>query len=295
MTRLHLVDGTYELFRAHFSPRPGRLDPSGRDVKGTVGVLFSLLYLLEDAQEQCTHLAVAFDNPIRSFRNDLFAAYKSDEGVPAEIHGQFDLVEEATAALGVAVWSMDEWEADDGLAAGALRFASEVEQVRIMTPDKDLGQVLEGDRIVQVDRMRGKLIDAAAVEARRGVPPAAIPDWLGLVGDSADGIPGIPGFGEKGAAAVLARYGTIEAIPTHAHEWDVKVRGAKRLATNLAEQRDDALLYKKLATLATDAKLPHDTLEALRWQGAHRGPWEALCGRLGADDLVSRPKRWAPA
>ena len=285
--RLHLVDGTYELYRAHFSKRPSRVDPQGKDVKGTVGVLLSLMGLLSDPEEQCTHLAVAFDNPIRSFRNDLFAGYKSDEGVPPEISGQFDLVEQATAALGVTVWSMDEWEADDGLASGAAKYLEEVDQVRIMTPDKDLGQCLTDPRVVQVDRMRGKLIDAAAVKERRGIEPASIPDWLGLVGDTADGIPGIPGFGEKGAAAVLSRYGTIEAIPTLADDWDVDVRGAKRLAGNLAERRADALLYKKLATLVTDVPLPQ-TLDELRWRGP-TADWAAMCERLGAADLETRP------
>lgn len=285
--RLHLIDGTYELFRAHFSPRPGRTATDGQDVKGTVGLLYSLIALLQDTQEQCTHLAVAFDNPIRSFRNDLFAGYKSDEGVPPEIHAQFDLVEEATAALGVAVWSMDRWEADDGLAAGAARFVDDVEQVRIMTPDKDLGQCLHDPRVVQVDRMRNKLIDAAAVKARRGVDPASIPDWLALVGDAADGIPGIAGWGEKGAGTVLGHYGTIEAIPVLAHQWEVKVRGAKRLASNLADRRDDALLYKKLATLVTDVPLPH-TLAQLRWRGVERARWEAMCARLAVPELAAR-------
>jgi len=285
--RLHLVDGTYELYRAHFSKRPSRVDPEGRDVKGTVGVLLSLMGLLSDEEEQCTHLAVAFDNPIRSFRNDLFAGYKSDEGVPPEISGQFDLVEQATAALGVTVWSMDQWEADDGLASGAAKYLEEVDQVRIMTPDKDLGQCLTDPRVVQVDRMRGKLIDAAAVKERRGIEPASIPDWLGLVGDTADGIPGIPGFGEKGAAAVLSRYGTIEAIPTLADDWDVNVRGAKRLAGNLAERRADALLYKKLATLVMDVPLPQ-SLDELRWTGP-TADWAAMCERLGAQDLKTRP------
>ena len=285
--RLHLVDGTYELYRAHHSPRPGRVDRQGRDVKGTVGVLFSLIALLNDDREQCTHLAVAYDNPIRSFRNDLFDAYKSDEGVPPEISAQFDLVEEATAALGVTVWSMNEWEADDALASGAAKYVDQVDQVRIMTPDKDLGQCLTDPKVVQVDRMRDKLIDAAAVRQRRGIDPDSIPDWLGLVGDTADGIPGIPGFGEKGAAAVLSRYKTIEAIPTLADAWDVNVRGAKRLAGNLAERRADALLYKKLATLVTDVPLPQ-SLEDLRWKGP-TADWAAMCERLGADDLKTRP------
>ena len=284
--RLHLIDGTFELFRAHFSKRPSRTAEDGRDVKATVGVLLSLIGLLQDAREECTHLAVAFDNPIRSFRNDLFADYKSGEGVPEEIAAQFDLVEQATAALGVAVWPMDQWEADDALAAGAARFVEEVDQVRIMTPDKDLGQCLTDPRVVQIDRMRDKLIDAAAVRERRGVDPENVPDWLALVGDTADGIPGIPGFGEKGTAAVLGRYKTVEAIPTLARDWDIKVRGAKRLADNLAAQRADALLYKKLATLVTDVPLPH-TLAELRWR-APTAAWPAMCSTLGALDIRAR-------
>ncbi len=205
VARLHLVDGTYELYRAHFAPRPDHLDPSGADRKATVGLVASLLSLLSEADEAVTHLAVAFDNPIRSFRNDLFPDYKSDEGVPPELRAQFDPVEEAVRALGVTVWSMHEHEADDALASGARRFADEVGQVRIMTPDKDLAQCLRGDRVVQVDRRQRKVTDEATFRAARGYGPASVPDFLALTGDTADGIPGLPGFGEKSAVAADRR------------------------------------------------------------------------------------------
>ena len=193
--RLHLVDGTFELFRAHFSKRPGHRAPDGAEVKATLGLAASLLALLHDPVEAPTHLAVAFDNPIRSFRNDLFAGYKTEEGVPPELLAQLDLAEDAARAVGAVVWSMDRYEADDALATAAARFRGEVEQVRILSPDKDLGQCLEGDRVVLVDRVRGKVIDEAALLARRGIRPESVPDLLALVGDDADGIPGLPGFG----------------------------------------------------------------------------------------------------
>jgi len=205
VTRLHLVDGTYELFRAHYAPRPEHRAPGGWDAKATVGVAASLLALLNDADEAVTHIAVAFDNPIRSFRNDLFPDYKSDEGVPPELRSQFDTVETAVRALGIAVWSMREFEADDGLASGARRFAAEVDQVRIMTPDKDLGQCLQGDRVVMVDRRLNKVTDEAAFRARRGFGPRSMPDYLALTGDTADGIPGLAGFGDKSASLVIAQ------------------------------------------------------------------------------------------
>jgi 5'-3' exonuclease len=251
--RLHLVDGTYELFRAHFSRRPAHQAPDGTALKATVGLVSSLLALLSDPAERPTHLAVAFDNPIRSFRNDLFDGYKTEEGVPEELLSQFDVAELATRALGIAVWSMREFEADDALATGAARFAHEVEQVRILTPDKDLGQSVRGDRVVQVDRMRGKLIDEPALRALRGIGPESIPDWLALVGDSADGYPGLPGFGEKGAAAVLAAFKKLEAIPPDPRAWPDSVRSRDTLARTLAEHREEALLYRTLATLRTDA------------------------------------------
>jgi 5'-3' exonuclease len=289
--RLHLVDGTYELFRAHHSKRPDRTDAAGRDVKATVGMLGGFLALLADADEAVTHLAVAFDNPIESFRNDEFRAYKDSTGVDPGLLAQFDLAEEAVAALGVTVWSMDRWEADDALGAGAVRFADEVEQVRILTPDKDLGQAVRGDRVVQVDRLRDRTYDEDGVRERFGVPPSSIPDYLALVGDTADGIPGLPGFGARSAAAVLARYGRIEDVPADADDWDVTVRGAARLAETLAAEREAATFYRHLATLVTDVPLA-TSLDDLRWEGVPRERFLACCERLDATTLRTAPTRW---
>lgn len=290
--RLHLVDGTYELFRAHFSPRPGHVDASGRDRKATTGLVSSLLALLGDTQEKVTHLAVAFDNPIRSFRNDLFDGYKTDEGVPAELLEQFGPAEEATAACGIVVWSMRDFEADDALASGAARFSDAVQQVRILTPDKDLGQCVRGSQVVQVDRMRSKELDEAAVTALRGIPPALIPDWLALVGDVADGIPGLPGFGEKGAAAVLRAFGPLEAIPTDVARWPRDLRGRDRLARVFAEQKKDAFLYRTLATLRLDAPVSA-TLSELEHRGVPRERFLAWCDAVGSGSLKGRAPRWA--
>ena len=292
--RVHLVDGTFELYRAHFSHRPAKSVPQAdgpMDVKATAGLVASMLGLLHDPDEAVTHLAIAFDNPIRSFRNDLYDAYKDDEGVPPSLRKQFDLAEMAMKALGIVVWSMDEWEADDALGTAATRLAGEAEQIRILTPDKDLGQCVQGTRVVQVDRMRKKLIDEDVVRAVRGVAPSSIPDLLGLVGDASDGFPGLAGFGAKSAAAVLARWGTIERIPDDAAAWDVKVTGAPRLAATLAGHREEAMLYKKLATLVTDVPLP-ETLAELAFRGVPRASFETLCEQLASNDLRTRPVRW---
>ncbi|HEU4534608.1 MAG TPA: 5'-3' exonuclease H3TH domain-containing protein [Polyangiaceae bacterium] len=289
--RLHLIDGTYELFRAHFAPSSPVRAPDGRDAKATVGVVRSLLALLHDPAEAPTHLAVAFDNPIRSFRNDLFAAYKGDEGVPPELRDQFDGVERAVRALGLAVWSMREHEADDGLASGARRFRDEVEQVRVMTPDKDLGQCLLGERVVQVDRQRKRLITEASFRAERGFAPASVPDFLALTGDTADGIPGLPGFGEKTAGLLVGAYGRLEQIPRDSAAWTVKPRGAPRLAETLAARLDDALLYRRLATLVDDAPVA-DSLDGLRFAGVPRAAFEAWCDELGAVALKKAPRAW---
>jgi 5'-3' exonuclease len=291
--RLHLVDGTYELFRAHFSPRPGVQSPDGRDVKATVGLAASLLALLHDAHEAVSHVAVAFDNPIHSFRNELFAGYKSDEGVPPELHAQFDSAEEAARALGLTVWSMKDLEADDALGTAAARWAGQVEQVRLLTPDKDLGQCVRGQHVVQVDRKQHKEMDEAAVRARLGVAPASVPDLLALVGDAADGIPGLPGFGEKGASLLLGEYGHLERIPEDAAEWTVRPRGAEKLAATLRAHREEALLYRRLATVVTDAPLP-ESLEDLAWAGVPRERYLAWCDAMGLTTLRSRPQRWAP-
>jgi 5'-3' exonuclease len=289
--RLHLVDGTYELFRAHYSPRPGHESPTGQDLKATVGVVSSLLYLLHDANEDVSHIAVAFDNPIRSFRNDLYPFYKSDEGVEPALRAQFDTVEEAVRAIGVAVWSMKDFEADDGLAAGAYKFRDQVEQVRIMTPDKDLGQCISGTRVVQVDRRQMKTTDEAAFRERRGFAPTSMPDYLALTGDSADGFPGLPGFGEKTAGLLIGAYAHIEAIPLDASQWKVKPRGAAQLVATLAERREEAFLYRKLATLDEDAPVAA-SLDEVRFDGVPRHEFEAWCETVGSRTLPSVPRRW---
>ena len=248
----------------------------------------TLLYLVQ--QEGATHVACATDHVIRSFRNDLYDGYKTEEGVDPALLAQFPLVEEAMAALGFVVWPMVEFEADDALAAGAARFAVEAEQVLIATPDKDLAQCVRGRSVVMLDRRRRQTLDEDAVRAKFGVPPRSIPDWLALVGDSADGYPGLPGWGARSAALVLERYGAIEAIPKRASDWTVQVRGADRLAATLAERRDEAMLYKRLATLREDVPLA-ETLHDLEWRGA-RPELRDVCARLGFTDFPERVKRW---
>jgi len=284
--RVHLVDGTFELFRAHFAGRPGHRAPAGWDAKATVGLAASLIGLLHDEAEAVTHVAVAFDNPIRSFRNDLFPGYKTEEGVPPELLAQFDAAEEATRALGVTVWSMRDFEADDALATGAARFRGEAEQVRILTPDKDLGQCLSGRRVVQVDRVRRREIDEAALLARRGIRPESVPDFLALVGDDADGIPGLPGFGEKTASALLAEYVHLEDVPGDPVRWPAGIRGAAQLARELDAGREAAVLYRRLATLVRDVPLA-ESLGDLRWPGIPRARFGAWCGALGAGRLLA--------
>lgn len=294
--RLHLVDGTFELFRAHFSKRPPHAGPDGRELKATVGLASSLLALLADPAEAVTHVAVAFDHPIRSFRNDLWAGYKTEEGMPPALLAQLDDAEAAARSLGLVVWPMAEHEADDALATAAARFRGEVEQVRILTPDKDLGQCLSGEAVVQVDRVRGQVIDEAALLERRGLVPAAVPDFLALVGDAADGIPGLPGFGEKTAAALLGAFGHLEAIPDDPAAWPAGLRGAERLAATLAARREEARLFRRLATLVTTVPL-REALPDLRWRGLPRVEFEGWCARVGADRLLraaqARPARWA--
>jgi 5'-3' exonuclease len=238
-----------------------------------------------------THLAVAFDNPIRSFRNDHWRGYKTEEGVPPELLAQFDAAEAATRALGVTVWSMRHHEADDALATGAARFRDEVEQVRILTPDKDLAQCLVGRRVVQVDRIRRLEIDEEALLARRGIRPESVPDWLALVGDDADGIPGIVGFGAKTASTLLARFVHLEQIPEDSAGWPAGIRGRPLLARELQAEREAALLYRRLATLVADVPLP-ETLEELRWRGIPRERFEAWCAELGTAAMVETLERW---
>jgi 5'-3' exonuclease len=288
--RIHLVDGTYELFRAYFGA-PKATGPDGVEVGATRGILWSMLSLLRE--DRVTHVACAFDHVIESFRNELFAGYKSSAGVPEDLLAQFPLAERATHALGLVTWPMIEFEADDALATAAARWADtpEVEQILICTPDKDMTQCVRGSRIVCVDRMRRKIIDELAVVEKFGVRPTSIADFLALVGDSSDGYPGIARWGAKSAAAVLARYGHLEAIPDHERDWGLVVRGAPALATSLRDHRDEAFLYRRLATLRTDVPLA-ETLDDLRWQGARRVELTELCRELGNPDFLARVPLW---
>ena len=284
-----LVDGTYELFR-HFYAVPPASDADGREVGAVRGVLGSVLSMLED---DVTHLGVATDHVIESFRNDLWPGYKTGEGVDPALLGQFGLLEEALHALGVAVWPMTELEADDGLASAAARAAGDarVEQVFICTPDKDLAQCVIGSRVVQFDRRAGALRDEAGVRAKFGVTPASIPDYLALVGDAADGFPGLRGWGAKSTAAVLGRYRRIDAIPDDPADWDIPVRGAGRLAAELAGHRDLARRFRDLATLRTDARL-FDAVDDLRWRGPRPALFD-LCARLNVPAHFERARALA--
>ncbi len=288
--RVHLVDGTYELFRAYYGA-PATAAPDGRAVGAALGLARSLLSLLRE--DGVTHVGVAFDHVIESFRNVLFDGYKTGEGVPEDLMTQFPLAERAAQALGVVVWPMVEFEADDALATAASRAAADptVEQVVICSPDKDLTQCVQGDRVVCLDRLRRRTLDEPGVRDKFGVGPASIPDWLALVGDDADGIPGVPRWGARSAAAVLAVYEHIEAIPDDAAQWRVPVRGAAALARSLREHREAAALYRRLATLRTDVPLT-ESPEALRWRGAPRAELAALCRELGDEGLVERMPRW---
>jgi 5'-3' exonuclease len=285
---VHLVDGTYELFRYHFA-MPSHVTADGVEVAATRGVLGTVLSILEDG---ATHVGVATDHVIESFRNDLWEGYKSSAGVPEELLAQFPLVEEGLVALGVTLWPMVEVEADDALAAAAAMAAADerVEQVQIMTPDKDLGQCVVGERVVQVDRRKGVVLDEAGVTVKMGVPPESVPDYLALVGDSADGFPGLPGWGAKSTAAVLARYGHLEDIPASVADWDVSVRGAGTLAATLADHLELAVLFRTIATTVTD--LDVGTVDDLEW----RGPTDALaafCDRVDAPAVLERAEQLA--
>jgi 5'-3' exonuclease len=287
--RLHLLDATYELFRAFFGGGPDRQTPDGRDVKGVVGLIESTLSLLR--QPDVTHLAAATDQVIRSFRNDLYDGYKTGEGLDPDIVAQFPLAERALEVLGVVVWKMDEFEADDALAAAAWRFSDDVERVVILSPDKDMAQCVVGDRVVMFDRRREIVIDEDGVWEKWGVGPESIPDYLGLVGDTADGFPGVPSWGAKSASTLLARYTHIDRIPANASDWDVKVRGAERLAANLREHRDDAALFRHLATLRLDVPI-EENLEDLKWQGVPRKAFLEFCDELGFTEVKTRPHKW---
>jgi 5'-3' exonuclease len=284
---VHLVDGTYELFRYHFAPNNRDLDRGA-----TVGVLATLLQIVADG---ATHIGVATDHVIESFRNDLWPGYKSSAGMPRELLAQFPLVEAAMEVAGFTVWPQITHEADDAMAAAALMAAADerVERVIICTPDKDLGQCV-GGKVVQLDRRKGVTFDAAGVEERLGVPPASIPDLLALVGDSADGFPGLPGWGTKSAASVLRRWGHLEDIPGDPTTWDAGVRGAAKLNATLRDQFDLALLFRRIATVETDAPISA-TVDELRWAGPpDAAAFASLCDKLGAPRLAERAAALAP-
>ena len=283
--KIHLVDGTYELFRNYFGAPPKKgLD--GREVGATVGLLKSLFMLV--STPGVTHVACAFDHVIESFRNELFSGYKTGAGVAADLLAQFALAERAVAALGIVVWPRVEFEADDALATAAARFKDQpgVEQVVICSPDKDLAQAVCGERVVCWDRRRDVVLDEDGVIAKFGVRPRSIPDWLALVGDAADGLPGIPGWGAKSAAAVLSRCDHLESIPEDPRELGLPLGRATRLAQSLAAHREEALLYRRLATLRDDVPL-EEGLAALEWQGA-RAELAEVCRELGDEGLLRR-------
>jgi 5'-3' exonuclease len=290
--KIHLVDGTYELFRNHFGAPPKKA-PNGQEVGATLGLLRSLLMLL--TSPEVTHVAVAFDHVITSFRNDLYAGYKTGEGVDPNLLAQFSLAEDAVSALGVVVWPMVEFEADDALGTAAVRFAKSksVEQVVICSPDKDLAQLVSGKRTVCWDRRREIILDEKGVIEKFGVKPQSIPDWLALVGDAADGFPGIPGWGAKSASAVISRYEHIDSIPDDAGKWKVKSitpGRASSLTESLSLHYEEALLFRQLSTLRTDVPLK-EKLSDLKWQGA----WERLnqvCKKLGDEQIPKRIPRW---
>jgi 5'-3' exonuclease len=287
--KVHLVDGTYELFR-HYYALPSHINRDGQEVAAVRGVLGSMLALLEDG---ATHLGIATDHVIESFRNELYSGYKTGEGIDPALRSQFELLEDALRAAGFSVWAMVEYEADDALGAAAAIADADprVEQVLLCTPDKDLAQCVRGRRVVQVDRRRGTTIDGAGVALKFGVEPASIPDYLALVGDSADGFPGLPGWGAKSAAAVLARYRHLEGIPERADDWNVKVRGAARLAETLARERELALLFRRIASVASDVP-GIGAVDDWRW----RGPTEAfaeICDYCDTPRVAERAARQA--
>ena len=286
--RLVLVDATYELFRAYFGA-PSRTGRDGREIGAVAGLAASMLALLREQEPLA--IAAATDTVIHSFRNELFAGYKSGEGVPEALLLQFPLAEEALEALGMTVWRMREFEADDALASAVEKYGDEAEQVILASPDKDLAQCVSGEQVVMWDRRKGVVLDESGVREKYGVGPESIPDYLALVGDAADGLPGIEAWGAKSTSAVLGTYIHLEEIPEAHGDWSVKVRGAGRLARTLREGRDEADLYKRLATLRRDVPLSQPFGD-LVWEGVPQAPWQAFCEDVGLGGLGGRTHRW---
>jgi 5'-3' exonuclease len=281
---LYLIDGTYELFR-HFFALPSSKDGSGQEIAAVRGVLFSVLSMVEAG---ATHIGVATDHVIESFRNHLYPGYKTSEGVPPELLSQFPILEDALQAMGVMVWPMIEFEADDALASAAAKAADNpnVEKICICTPDKDLSQCVVGTRVVQLDRRKNALRDEAGVIEKFGVLPQSIPDYLALVGDSADGYPGVAGWGAKAASAVLSQYPHLEDIPKDWQRWNASIRRARSLAESLFAAWDEALLFRTLATLRRDV-LVFERVNDLRWAGP-RPDFVSTCSRLSSSTLFDR-------
>ena len=290
LVRLHLLDATYELFRAHFGRRDAVPGPDGTDIRATLGILESTLALLREPG--VTHLAGSFDTVIESYRNDMFAGYKTSAGTDPELLGQFPLAENALEAIGVVVWRNIEFEADDALATAAIRWVEDVEQVVIATPDKDLMQVVIGTRIVTYNRREQKIIDEAGVVEKFGIHPESIPDYLALVGDTADGVPGLPGWGAKSASTVLAQYPRLELIPPSPDDWGVKPRSAEKLAATFQDRQEDVYLYRELTTLRFDVPLDEE-LDALEWKGVPEERFRSFCEDMGFDVDSIRVHRWA--
>ncbi len=289
--QIHLIDGTYELFRSYYGA-PAARSPDGQEVGATRGLLRSLWSMLKTGD--VTHAGIAFDHVIESFRNDLFEGYKTGEGMDPDLYAQFELAERAAHALGLVVWPMVEFEADDALATVA-RIGHEtkgVSKVLICSPDKDMAQCVRGQKVVMFDRHKVVEMDDEGVKEKFGVAPASIPDWLALVGDTADGIPGVPKWGAKSASTLLAVYHSIDRIPANASQWSVKVRGAEGLAASLREHRKDAALYRRLATLREDVPI-QEKIADLRWKGARRQELEILCQELGESTWFQRVNIWA--
>ena len=288
--KLYLIDGTYELFRANFGAPP-RTAPDGSPVGAVAGLIQSFLLLLRE--EEPDFIACAFDHVVESFRNDLFDGYKTGEDVPPDLFAQFELAEEATRALGIVTWPMVEFEADDAIATAVARWKDDpaIESLVICSVDKDLMNLVDGSRVVLWDRRRGITYSEPDVVERFGVSPTSIPDYLALVGDSADGIPGVPRWGAKGTAAVLSEYGSLDSIPDSYEDWTITVRGGKTLAQNLAEDREAAALYRTLATLRMDVPIS-ESLDDLRWRGVLKPEYQGLCDLLGLERLKVAPHEW---
>jgi 5'-3' exonuclease len=284
------LDGTYELFRAHFGRRDTVTAPDGHDIRATLGILESTLALLREPG--VTHLAASFDTVIESFRNDMFPGYKSSVGMDEELLRQFSFAEDALEAIGVVVWRNIEFEADDALAAAAVRWVDDVEQVVICSPDKDLSQVVVGDRIVTYNRREQKILDEGAVVEKFGIHPESIPDYLALVGDTADGVPGLAGWGARSASTVLARFPRLELIPPDPADWELEVRGAAKLAATLAASQEEVYLYRELTTLRLDAPI-EESLEELEWRGVPGDLFRDFCALMGFDADSINVHSWA--